>query len=55
MEITFLGVGEAFDEEIPNTSMLIRTVIAEEPVTVLLDCGYSVAPRFWLLALQPDT
>jgi len=55
MEITFLGVGEAFDEEIPNTSMLIRIEIAEEPLTVLLDCGYSVPPRFWLQALQPDT
>jgi ribonuclease BN (tRNA processing enzyme) len=55
MEITFLGVGEAFDEEMPNTSMLVRTDIAEEPVTVLLDCGYSVPPRFWLQALQPDT
>jgi ribonuclease BN (tRNA processing enzyme) len=54
MEITFLGVGEAFDEEIPNTSMLIRTDIAGEPVTVLLDCGYSVPPRFWRQALQPD-
>ena len=55
MEITFLGVGEAFDEEFPNTSMLVRTDIAKEPVTVLLDCGYSVPPRFWRQALQPDT
>jgi ribonuclease Z len=55
MEITFLGVGEAFDEEIPNTSMLVRTEIAGQPVTVLLDCGYAVPPRFWLQALQPDT
>ena len=55
MEITFLGVGEAFDEKIPNTSMLVRTDIAGEPVTVLLDCGYSVPPRFWRQALQPDT
>ena len=55
MEITFLGVGEAFDEEIPNTSMLVRANIEEEPVTVLLDCGYSVPPSFWQQALQPDT
>jgi ribonuclease Z len=55
MEITFLGVGEAFDEEIPNTSILVRTEIAGQPVTVLLDCGYSVPSRFWLQALQPDT
>jgi ribonuclease Z len=55
MEITFLGVGEAFDEEFPNTSMLVCTDMAEEPLTVLLDCGYSVPPRFWRQALQPDT
>jgi len=55
MEITFLGVGEAFDEEIPNTSMLVRTDIEGEPVTVLLDCGYSVPPSFWRQALPPDT
>ena len=55
MEITFLGVGEAFDERMPNTSMLVRTDIEGEPVTVLLDCGYSVPPRFWQKGLEPDT
>jgi ribonuclease Z len=54
MEITFLGVGEAFDENLPNTSMLIRTEHQKKPVAVLLDCGYSVPPRFWQLGLQPD-
>jgi ribonuclease Z len=54
MEITFLGVGEAFDENLPNTSMLIRTEYQKKPITVLLDCGYSVPPRFWQLGLQPD-
>lgn len=55
MEITFLGVGEAFDENIPNTSMLVRTDIEGKSVTLLLDCGYSVPPRFWQLGLHPDT
>jgi len=55
MEITFLGVGEAFDENLPNTSLLIRTEYQEEPVTVLLDCGYSVPPRFWQLGLDVET
>jgi len=55
MEITFLGVGEAFDERMPNTSMLVRTDIEGEPVTVLLDCGYSVPARFWQQGLEPDT
>jgi ribonuclease BN (tRNA processing enzyme) len=55
MEITFLGVGEAFDEAIPNTSVLVRTEIEGKVVTLLLDCGYSVPPRFWKLGLHPDT
>ena len=55
MEITFLGVGEAFDENLPNTSLLIRTEYQEKPVTVLLDCGYSVPPRFWQLGLDVET
>jgi ribonuclease Z len=55
MEIIFLGVGEAFDEDLPNTSMLIRTESQNKPVTVLLDCGYSVPPRFWQLGLDVET
>jgi len=55
MEITFLGVGEAFDENLSNTSMLIRTPYQKKPVTVLLDCGYSVPPRFWQLGLDVET
>jgi len=54
MEITFLGVGEAFDENLPNTSLLIRTEHQEKPVTLLLDCGYSVPPRFWQLGLDVE-
>jgi ribonuclease BN (tRNA processing enzyme) len=55
MEITFLGVGEAFDENLPNTSILVRTEYQEKPVTVLLDCGYSVPPTFWQLGLDVET
>jgi ribonuclease BN (tRNA processing enzyme) len=55
MEIIFLGVGEAFDENLPNTSMLIRTEYQKKPVAVLLDCGYSVPPRFWQLGLNVET
>ena len=54
MEITFLGVGEAFDEEIPNTSMLVRIDMEGKSATVLLDCGYSVPPRFWQQGLRSD-
>jgi ribonuclease BN (tRNA processing enzyme) len=55
MEITFLGVGEAFDEYLPNTSMLVIADHKGGPVALLLDCGYSAAPRFWQLGLNPDT
>jgi ribonuclease BN (tRNA processing enzyme) len=55
MEITFLGVGEAFDENLPNTSMLVRTEYQNKPVAVLLDCGYSVPPKFWQLGLDVET
>jgi len=46
MEVIFLGVGEAFDEKTPNTSMLVRTDIEGKSVSVLLDCGYSVPDKF---------
>lgn len=55
MEITFLGVGEAFDEMVPNTSILVQAEIEGGKATLLLDCGYSVPPRFWHLGLEADT
>ena len=54
MEVIFLGVGEAFDEEIPNTSILVHTNAGKERITLLLDCGYSVPPQFWKQKLSPD-
>ena len=46
-EVIFLGVGEAFDEELPNTSILIRYGKGTSPVTLLLDCGFTAPPRLW--------
>ena len=46
IEVVFLGVGEAFDERLPNTSILIR-YRTEPPVTLLLDCGFTAPPQFW--------
>lgn len=40
MKITFVGTGEAFDENRANTSLLIND-------DLLLDCGYSVSLRLW--------
>src|SRR3989344_5891131 len=42
MKITFLGVGEAFDNVLPNNSHLLET----DSANMLLDCGYSV-PQQW--------
>ena len=42
MEVVFLGVGEAFDETLPNNSHLILS-----DSVLLLDCGYSVPKQLW--------
>jgi ribonuclease Z len=47
IEVVFLGVGEAFDEALPNTSILIRCAGETNPVTLLLDCGFTAPPQFW--------
>jgi len=47
LEVIFLGVGEAFDEALPNTSILIRHQGGDLPATFLLDCGYTAPPPFW--------
>jgi ribonuclease BN (tRNA processing enzyme) len=39
MEVVFLGVGEACDQDHGNTSLLIRTSSS----CILMDCGFSVA------------
>jgi ribonuclease Z len=43
MKVIFLGVGEAFDENIPNNSQLIET----DKTKLLLDCGLTAAPQLW--------
>jgi ribonuclease BN (tRNA processing enzyme) len=48
VETVVLGCGEAFDEMLPNTSLLIRT----ERAKVLLDCGYSIPREVW--HAEPD-
>ena len=54
MEVVFLGVGEAFDENLPNTSLLVRQDTDEPGATLLLDCGFTVPPRFWAESPDPD-
>ncbi len=50
MKIVFLGVGEAFDENIPNNSHLIVT----EKTNLLLDCGFTAAPQVWKFNPDPN-
>lgn len=51
MQIQFLGVGEAFDEQNFNTSLSLRTPDA----TLLLDCGYAIPAQTWYAGLTGDT
>jgi ribonuclease Z len=48
-QLTFVGTGEAFDPDLPNTSLLYRG-----HGTLLIDCGYSVPQAFWGLCRDPD-
>lgn len=42
MDVVILGCGEAFDADLPNTSLLI-----DAGTRLLLDCGFSAAPQVW--------
>lgn len=54
MQVVFLGVGEACDERYPNTALWLRGGPAQEQTSVLLDCGFTVPPRYWALDRDPD-
>lgn len=49
MRATILGCGEAFDERLPNTSVLIETSRAK----LLCDCGFSAPPAIWTAVRDP--
>lgn len=49
MRITFAGVGAAFDEHLPNTSILMES----EQCSLLADCGFTSASAFWRSADDP--
>jgi ribonuclease Z len=50
MRICFLGVGEAFDEHYPNTSLLISFPKLDGGFHVLLDCGFTAPAAYYLHA-----
>lgn len=54
IEVIFLGVGEAFDETLPNTSILVHYQEKDSKVTLLLDCGFTAAPQFWKEVPEAD-
>jgi len=43
MKIIFLGVGEAFDENLANSSVLVLS----DNTNLLLDCGCSIPQQLW--------
>ena len=49
MEAIILGCGEAFDEALPNTSVLVKST-----ALLLLDCGFSAAPQVWKAVPDPS-
>ncbi|HFQ88911.1 MAG TPA: MBL fold metallo-hydrolase [Desulfobulbus sp.] len=51
MKALFLGVGEACDPGHGNTSVLVSTPAG---ATVLLDCGFTAAHRFFAACADPD-
>lgn len=50
MQIKFLGVGEAFDNNLPNNSHLLES----EKTKMLVDCGYSVPQQWFKLNKDAD-
>lgn len=47
MKVVFLGVGEAFDENLANTSIWVRTKGKNGTGSVLLDCGFTAPSVYW--------
>ena len=47
MRICFLGVGEAFDEHYPNTSLLVSIPSPDSGFHMLLDCGFTVPAAYY--------
>lgn len=50
MKVLFVGTGEAFDDKLPNTSILVES----GGTVVLVDCGFSAAQALWSSVRNPD-
>lgn len=54
MKVTFLGVGEACDEQLPNTSIWLESEPGPLRWSILLDCGFTAPPQYWRQCSDPD-
>ncbi|MCX6765282.1 MAG: MBL fold metallo-hydrolase [Candidatus Nealsonbacteria bacterium] len=50
MKIVFLGVGEAFDDNLPNNSQIVIT----DKTKMLLDCGFNIPQSLWRYNGDPN-
>jgi ribonuclease BN (tRNA processing enzyme) len=50
MKVEFVGVGEAFDESLPNNSQILEW----EGFRLLIDCGYAVPHALWKSHPDPE-
>jgi ribonuclease Z len=50
MQVEFVGVGEAFDETLPNNSQILQW----SDCRLLIDCGYSIPHALWKLHPDPE-
>jgi len=54
VKVVFLGVGEACDERLPNTSIWIQTFVDGQKKSILLDCGFTVPALYWQRAADQE-
>lgn len=54
MQVTFLGVGEACDERLPNTSIWLVSGEGSSRCSILLDCGFTAPPLYWRECPDPN-
>ena len=54
-EVHYLGTGDAFDDQRPNTSVVITLRRDGLPdYRLLVDCGYAIPHVFWRRSTDPD-
>jgi len=54
MKVVFLGVGEAFDEILPNTCLWLQAETSEGRRSVMFDCGFTAPSLYWRRAVNQE-